>query len=68
MIFVVCGSGTFGYNCSSTYPCVNQPCNHTHGTCPVGGFQGGYKCNTCSTDMWYGWIVLIPTCLISTTY
>ena len=61
MIFVACVSDTFGNNCPGICHCINQPCNPVHGTCPAGGCDRGYKGSTCSTGMWYGWLVLIPS-------
>ena len=52
MIFVACGSGTFGNQCSSNCHCVNQPCDAEDGTCLAGECERGYEGITCSTGMW----------------
>jgi hypothetical protein len=53
LIFVACGSGTFGNHCSRNCHCVNQPCDPEDGTCPAGGCERGYDGIACNTGMWY---------------
>ena len=68
LLFVECGSETFGNNCSSNCHCINETCNPINGTCTDGECKRGYKDDNCSTGMWYWWLIVISTYSTSNRY